>query len=60
MGSAFRTKQTIAIYLCKCLQTAVATLDLTPLLAHRCADESIDELAAYLGVGAQVAAMTAR
>ena len=27
---------------------------------HRCEDESIDELAAFLGVGEEVAAMTAK
>ena len=31
---------------------------LTGLVLHRSADESIDELAAYLGVGEQVAEMT--
>ena len=28
--------------------------------AHRCEDESIDELAAFLGVGEEVAAMTTK
>ena len=44
---------------CSAAQVSLYVSNLSNVM-HRCEDESIDELAAFLGVGEEVAAMTAK